>query len=193
MSTTPTTPKLSGPATAPVRVRRPDAGSPPPAAAARARALVREHPLATAIVGALALAALSLLYPSTPTYDPWAWIQWGRDIVQLELHTNTGPSWKPLPVLFTTVFSLFGDAAPDLWLLVARAGGLLALLMAFRLASRMVGDGPAGWAAGTVAALGLLLSAGFLRNTMMGYSEAILIALALFAIERHLDDHRGQA
>jgi hypothetical protein len=163
------------------------------AARPRVRESLREHPLAVAISGALALAALSLLYPSTPTYDPWAWIQWGRDIVQLELHTNTGPSWKPLPVLFTTVFSLFGDAAPDLWLVVARAGGLLALLMAFRLASRMVGGGPAGWAAGTVAAVGLLLSAGFLRNTTMGYSEAILIALALFAIERHLDGHHGQA
>ena len=30
---------------------------------------------------------------------------------------SSGPSWKPLPVLFTTPFSLFGDdAAPDLWL-----------------------------------------------------------------------------
>jgi hypothetical protein len=155
--------------------------------------VLSEHPFAVAISAAVALAALTLLYPSTPTYDPWAWIQWGRDIVQLDLNTATGPSWKPLPVLFTTPFALFGDAAPDLWLVVARAGGLLALLMAFRLASRMVGGGPAGWAAGVAAAFGLLLSTYWLRNTMMGYSEGILIALALFAIERHLDDHHGQA
>jgi hypothetical protein len=154
---------------------------------------LRAHPLGIAVTAALALAAVSLLYPSTPTYDPWAWIQWGRDVVQLDLNTYTGPSWKPLPVLFTTVFSLFGGAAPDLWLVVARAGGLLALLMCFRLASRMVGGGPAGWAAGAVAAAGLLLSTYFLRNTVMGYSEAILIALGLFAIERHLDGHHGQA
>ena len=144
-------------------------------------------------MAALALAALSLLYPSTPSYDPWAWLQWGRDILQLELDTDSGPSWKPLPVIFTTVFALFGDAAPDLWLVAARAGGILALVMCFRLASRLVGGGRAGVAAGLVAAAALTLSTYWLRNTMMGYSEGLLIALVLFAIERHLDGHRGQA
>src|SRR5215208_2752175 len=192
MSTTPTTPKPAGPATAPVRARRRPAAE-PTLTRARPRDFVREHGLVVAIVAALALAALSLLYPSTPSYDPWAWIQWGRDIFQFELDTNTGPSWKPLPVMFTTLFAPFGDAAPDLWLVVARAGGILALVMCFRLSSKLVGGGRAGVAAGLVAALGLLLSTYFLRNTMMGYSEAILIALVLFAIERHTDDHHGQA
>ena len=57
--------------------------------------------------------------PSVPTYDPWAWIIWGREITHLDLNTVSGPSWKPLPVLFTTPFALFGDdAAPALWLLI---------------------------------------------------------------------------
>src|SRR5829696_1378357 len=192
MSTTPTTPKPAGPATAPVRARRRPAAE-PTLTRSRPRDVVREHGFVVAIAAALALAALSLLYPSTPSYDPWAWIQWGRDIFQLELNTATGPSWEPLPVLFTTLFAPFGDAAPDLWLVIARAGGILALVMCFRLSSRLVGGGRAGVAAGLVAALGLLLSTYFLRNTMMGYSEAILIALVLFAIERHTDDHHGQA
>ena len=64
-----------------------------------------------AIVG---IAALSLLIPSTPSYDPWAWLVWGREIVHLNLQTTGGPSWKPLPMIFTTVFALFGRAAPDL-------------------------------------------------------------------------------
>src|SRR3954447_24895949 len=191
MSTTPTTPKLPGPPTAPARVRRP--ATRPPASRARSRDWVRDHGLVVAVGAALALAALSLLYPSTPSYDPWAWIQWGREIFHLELNTDTGPSWKPLPVIFTTLFAPFGDAAPDLWLVIARAGGILALVMTFRLASRLVGGGRAGVAAGLVAALGLLLSTYFLRNTVMGYSEALLIAFVLFAIERHLDDHHGQA
>src|SRR5215211_685836 len=191
MSTTPTTPKLPGPPTAPLRVRRPAVR--PPASRARARDWVREHRLVVAVGAALALAALSLLYPSTPSYDPWAWIQWGRDVFQLELNTDTGPSWKPLPVIFTTLFAPFGDAAPDLWLLIARAGGILALVMCFRLSSRLVGGGRAGVAAGIVAALGMLLSTYFLRNTMMGYSEGLLVALVLFAIERHTDGHHGQA
>src|SRR5688500_17384865 len=92
------------------------------------------------VLACLGVAALSLLLPSQPTYDPWAWLIWGRDITEGDLRTDAGPSWKPLPVLFTTVFSLFGDdAAPSLWLIVARAGGLLALSMAFRIAARLGG------------------------------------------------------
>ena len=53
------------------------------------------------IVVSLVIAALSLLIPSTPSYDPWAWLVWGREIVHLDLHTTGGPSWKPLPMLFT--------------------------------------------------------------------------------------------
>src|SRR4051812_49941891 len=61
----------------------------------------------------------------------------------------SGSSWKPLPVLFTTPFSVFGDAAPQLWVLVVRAGALLAVLFSFRGASRL-----AGTAAGVAAAGG---------------------------------------
>src|SRR4051794_17022607 len=73
----------------------------------------------------LALGAVSLLWAAAPTYDPWAWIIWGREVLHLDLNTVEGPSWKPLPVLLTTPFALFGDsAAPALWLVVARAGTL---------------------------------------------------------------------
>jgi hypothetical protein len=61
------------------------------------------------VVGCLALAGLSLLAPGAPTYDPWSWIIWGREVVHLDLSTAGGPSWKPLPVLFTAPFSLLGD------------------------------------------------------------------------------------
>src|SRR4051794_41780986 len=66
----------------------------------------------------------------------------------------SGSSWKPLPVLFTAPFSVFGDAAPQLWILVVRAGALLAVLFAFRVASRL-----AGTAAGVVAAGAVALAA----------------------------------
>ncbi len=71
---------------------------------------------------ALALGALSLLFPSTPSYDPYSWLIWGREIFHGQLHIAGGSSWKPLPVIFTTVFALFGSAQPNLWLVVARAG-----------------------------------------------------------------------
>jgi hypothetical protein len=144
--------------------------------------------VAVLIAGSLVLAALSLLAPSTPTYDPYAWIIWGREIAHLDLNTDSGPSWKPLPVMFTTVFSVFGDAAPGLWLVIARAGGLLAVAMAFRLGRRL-----AGAPAGVAGALALGLSPWLIRNSAMGNSEGLLIALALWGVEAHLDARRGRA
>ncbi|HEV2724558.1 MAG TPA: hypothetical protein VGV10_07980, partial [Thermoleophilaceae bacterium] len=141
----------------------------------------------------LVLSALTLLFPSTPTYDPWAWILWGREITQLDLTTTGGPSWKPLPVLFTVPFSIFGEhAAPLLWLWVARAGALLAIVMPFRLARRRVG-GPAGIVAGLFAAAFLFSSFKYIRDAALGNSEALLAALALWAFERHLDGRRDHA
>ena len=137
----------------------------------------------------LGLAALSLLGPSNPTYDPWAWIIWGREVGNLDLNTVSGPSWKPLPVLFTTVFSFFGDdAAPNLWLVIARAGGFLAIAMAYRLGARL-----GGWPAGLIAAIALLFAAGYVRTFWRGNSEGILVAVCLLAIERHLDGRRADA
>ena len=140
----------------------------------RALAPARSHaadegpprPWKALVLACLGLAALSLLGPSEPTYDPWAWIIWGRQITELDLSTTSGPSWKPLPVLFTTPFALFGDAAaPNLWLLIARAGGLLAIAMAYRLGSRLGGR-----AAGAIAGASLLLADEFVRNFARGNS-----------------------
>jgi hypothetical protein len=141
------------------------------------------------VLGCLGLAALSLLLPSTPTYDPWAWIIWGREIVHLDLVTTDGPSWKPLPVFFTAPFSLIGDGpAPELWIMVARAGGALAIAMTFRLGARLAGP-----VAGAIAAVTLLLSDEFIRNFARGNSEGLLVALCLWALERHLDGRRRDA
>jgi hypothetical protein len=143
---------------------------------------------------ALAIGALTLLYPSTPTYDPWAWIIWGREIVHFDLQTTGGPSWKPLPVLFTMVFSLFGGAAPDLWLVVARGGAVLAVLLAFRLAWRLTGGGGVAAAtAGVVGAVALIISSQFVRTMALGNSEGLMVAFTLWGIERHLDGKYRQA
>ena len=106
--------------------------------------------LAWAIVACVVLAIVSVfVLPSTPSYDPWAWIVWGREIGSgaFTFATNGGPSWKPLPVVFTTVFGLFGGAAPKLWLIAARAGGLLALLARIGWAGGSWGPRLASWPA----------------------------------------------
>ncbi|CAA9488976.1 MAG: hypothetical protein AVDCRST_MAG30-1224, partial [uncultured Solirubrobacteraceae bacterium] len=79
------------------------------------------------IAACLAAAALSLLAPWALAFDPYAWLVWGREIAGGTLDTSAGPSWKPLPVLVTTPLSLAGGAAPEAWLVVARAGALLGL------------------------------------------------------------------
>jgi hypothetical protein len=141
------------------------------------------------VLACFAIAALSLIETSSPTYDPWAWIIWGREVVHLDLDTMSGPSWKPLPVLLTAPFSLFGDsAAPALWLVVARAGSLGALVVTYRLGTRL-----GGVAGGLLAALLLLASPWLVRNGLLGNSEGLLILFVVWAVERHVAGHHGQA
>jgi hypothetical protein len=148
----------------------------------------RELPVLPLLVaGCFALAALSLILPSPPGKDPWAWIIWGREVAHLNLDTMSGSSWKPLPVLFTTPFSVFGDAAPQLWILVVRAGALLAVLFAFRVASRL-----AGAVAGVAAAVAIAFAA-WPRYVAQGNVEPLSAALVLIGVERHMSGHRHQA
>ena len=137
-------------------------------------------------VGCLALATASLALPSAPTYDPWAWIVFGKEIVLPgpDFSTIASTGWKPLAVLFTAPLALAGSAAPSLWLVVVRSAGLAALALAFRLAVRAGGR-----IAGVLAALALLASSDWLRYLSAGNVEPLLVALVLGAIELHL---RGQ-
>ncbi|MGI9184243.1 MAG: hypothetical protein ACR2GZ_04640 [Solirubrobacteraceae bacterium] len=163
------------------------------------------------IVTGLIVGALSLLIPSTPSYDPWAWTVWGREIVHIDLQTTGGPSWKPLPMIFTTLFAPFGQAEPDLWLVVARAGAFASVVMVGRLAMRLTRQigthfftaaapaerglaavGP-GLLAAAIAMVGLTFTGGFVSDNALGYSEGLAAAAILIAIERHLDGRPRQA
>ena len=165
------------------------------------------------VVVTLTIGALSLLIPSTPSYDPWSWLVWSRQIIHGHLTiTSGGTSWKPLPMIFTIPFALFGKAAPDLWLVVARAGALAAVAMVFRLAfrltrrvgglfgeaevrhDRVTAAAPA-LLAGLIGAVALALSAsgGFVSSNALGYSEGFAAALLLISIDRHIDGKPRQA
>jgi len=161
------------------------------------REWAREYPFAAATAACVALAALSAaVLPTVPSYDPWSWIVWGREVVDphLSFFVGGGPSWKPLPVMFTTVFALFGGAAPTLWVIAARAGGLLGLVAAYRLAARLV-SGPwwAGAVAGVIAAAGIVLTQDWVYYMFRGTSEPLLVGTWLWAIDRHLDGRRVPA
>ena len=137
------------------------------------------------VAAALAVAAVSLvLLPPALAFDPWAWLVWGHEVSRGALDTAGGPSWKPLPVLVTTPLALTGAAAPLLWLLVARAGGVLALAGAHRLAGQL-----AGRAAAWIAVAAMAFSEWWLFNTALGNSEGLLAAAVLWAIAAHLAGH----
>jgi hypothetical protein len=153
----------------------------------------------------VALAAVSAaVLPTVPSYDPWSWIVWGRELVDphLSFATGGGPSWKPLPVMFTTVYGLFGSAAPTLWVITARAAGLLALLAAWRVASRLArraagehrpGAPLAAVIAGSIAVLALALTQDFFYYMFRGTSEPLLLCTALWTVDRLLARAHWQA
>jgi hypothetical protein len=149
------------------------------------------------IAACVLLAAASLLLPSEPSYDPLAWLIWGRELAHFQLDTAGGPSWKPLPVLVTALFAPFGkidhELPATLWMLVARTGALLALGMAFRLAARLGGGGIAGLLGGTVAAVVLFFTPDWFQFAAHASDAPIAVALMLWAIDRHLDGARGGA
>jgi hypothetical protein len=138
----------------------------------------------------LALAAASLALPSAPTYDPWAWLVFGREIAVPGpgFSTIASTGWKPLAVLFTAPLALTGSAAPSLWLMVVRFAGLAALALAFRLGARAGGP-----FAGATAALALLATSEWLRYLAAGNVEPVVVALVLGAIELHLAGRRDAA
>jgi hypothetical protein len=156
----------------------------------RPRAPVAARPgLALAIGACVLVALLSLIVARQTTYDPTAWLIWGREIVHGDLTTTSGPSWKPLPVLITAPSALLGDTLQQIiWVVVARTGALVALVLAYRLGRRLQGP-----VAGGIAAAALLFSSGYLTRTFRGDSEGILVALVLGAIEAHLARRRRLA
>jgi hypothetical protein len=130
-------------------------------------------------VAALAVAlASALVVAPAPSYDPWAWLLWGREIAGGDLSTAEGPAFKPLPVAVCAVLSVLGDAAPAVWVVVARAGAVLAVLLAFRLGRRL-----AGVAAGVLAAVAVALCGAYLDYAAAGAETGWTLALALAGAE----------
>lgn len=150
-------------------------------------------PLLIAAATSLALAAASLALPSGPTYDPYAWLIWGRELTHAGLSTTSGgTSWKPLPALIDAALSPLGHSTADGWLVVARAGALFAVFMAGRLAVRLAPPGRR-MIAGAVAGASLALTQEWVRRNGVGDAEGLMAAFGLLAIDRHLDGRRGQA
>ena len=121
-------------------------------------AVRRPSSLVIAAGACVALALLTLLLPSGVTYDPYAWLIWGRDLAHLDFVTSGGgTSWKPLPAIVAAILSPLESGQAQGWLVVARAGGLFAAFMAFRVAWRLT-PGRWGWLAGSAAGATFVLT-----------------------------------
>ena len=141
-------------------------------------------------MGALAgLAGLASLLIARPVgYDAYAWLVWGRELAHGALQTQGGPAFKALPVIVAAPLSVLGDAAPLVWLAAMRAAALLALLVAYRLGTRI-----AGRAAGLTAAFVIAAGPDLVRTAAYGSSEPLLVLLVLLAAERWADDRPDHA
>ncbi|MDQ6607922.1 MAG: hypothetical protein M3Z06_15430, partial [Actinomycetota bacterium] len=135
--------------------------------------------MSAAVIAIAALATLGLRL--TPSFDPYGWLDWGRLTIHGALDTGGAPSWKPLPWLLTTPLALTGGAAPSLWLILTCAAGLVALLLAYRLASMLAGP-----VAGVTAVVAILLSRDWGALMLTGNIEPATTALVLGSLDRHL-------
>jgi hypothetical protein len=132
---------------------------------------------ALAVAVAISLLSLLLVAPA-PSYDPWAWLLWGREVAGGGLSTLDGPAFKPLPVAVCALLAPLGAAAPWLWVLVVRTAAVIAAFLAFGLARRLAGGSRA---AGLLGAASVLLCGGLLAHTAAGAEPALVLALALGA------------
>jgi hypothetical protein len=132
------------------------------------------------LLGSVALAALSALaVPAASSYDPLAWLLWGRELAAGSLDTAEGPAFKPLPVVVCTLLAPLGDAAPLAWVTIARAGALAAAGLAFILARRLAGGS---LLAGVAGAAGVVFAGRLTAEAASGAAEGLLVAGALGAL-----------
>ena len=88
------------------------------------------------------------------------------------------PAFKPLTVAVCTLLAPLGEWAPEAWVIVARAGMVLAVILAFRL-----GRDLGGTAAGVVAAAGVAFCGDLIGYSAAGAEPGWTIAFALAGIE----------
>jgi hypothetical protein len=134
---------------------------------------------ATAVAAALAALSLLLVAPA-PSYDPWMWLLWGREVAEGGLDTRDGPAFKPLPVAVCALLAPLGQAAPVVWIFLVRTAALLAVWLAWRLGRRLAGGSALG---GGAAAVGVLLCGRLLGFSASGAEPALVLAAGLGALE----------
>jgi hypothetical protein len=129
-----------------------------------------------------------LVIAPAPSYDPWAWLLWGREIAHGTLSTEEMPAFKPLTVAVCTLLAPLGGAAPEAWVIVARAGMAVAVILAL-----VLGRDLGGLAAGVVAAIGVAFTGDLIGYSAAGAEPGWVIAFALLGVIAWRDGHERAA
>lgn len=133
-------------------------------------------------VFAAAMASVVLI-PAVPSYDPWSWLLWGREVAHGTLSTAGGPAFKPLPVAVCALLAPLGDLAPTAWVVLARAAAIGAVVLAFVVARRRTGAG-----GGLLAAVGVALCGSFVGLAATGAVEPMVVCFVLAGVLAWEDD-----
>jgi hypothetical protein len=94
------------------------------------------------------------------------------------------PAFKPLTVAVCALLAPLGGAAPETWVIVARAGMMVAVILAF-----VLGRDLGGVVAGAVAAAGVAFTGDLIGYSAAGAEPGWTIALALAGILAWRADH----
>ncbi|HEX6387845.1 MAG TPA: hypothetical protein VFZ89_00305 [Solirubrobacteraceae bacterium] len=132
------------------------------------------HPAVIAAAVLLAALASVAVVEPVPSYDPWSWLLWGREVAHGTLSTAEGPAFKPLPVAVCALLSPLGDLAPEAWVVLARAAGIGAVVLAFVVARHLASTG-----AGLLAAAAVALCGSYAGLAATGAIEPMVVCLAL--------------
>lgn len=132
-----------------------------------------------ALLAAFTLLALQVAAPPALSYDPEAWLVWGRELTAGTLDVAVGPAIKPLPMVVDGVLvEAFGsDAAWHLWSLLTRAALLATLAAAARLVFVETRDR---WLA-AFAAASVIVTPSLLPGGLEGASEGLVLLGLLMA------------
>ncbi len=129
------------------------------------------------------ITAISLSIDHAIAYDPEAWIVWSREITGPGVFSmHSGPTWKPLAMVFIVPFTLVSRGEPDVyyWLAVSRAFALLGVVGIAVEANRLAGK-----SAALLAALLVVVSPWWYYNAVLGNIEPMLVGVLFLALCAH--------